>query len=182
MSITCSLNMQYLNHIRAFAIKKLGARDLPWLLLNIPPAIFIGIGEKIDNQKSWNSLVVHFHTSQCHFHQPCIIVNSFNRAADLGRKNTLMLSKVYDKKASNSLLCLYTRIAILFFLLFCCVMIVCLFQAFVVFLQELGILDNPNYKICFLLDSGAMITVLSSKYGLIEVIYIREFEYSAFNF
>ena len=35
--------------------------------------------------------------------------------------------------------------------------------------QELGILDNPNYKICFLLDSGAMITVLSSKYGLIEV-------------
>lgn len=36
-------------------------------------------------------------------------------------------------------------------------------------LQELGILDNPNYKICFLLDSGAMITVLSSKYGLIEV-------------
>lgn len=32
-----------------------------------------------------------------------------------------MLSKVYDKKASNSLLCLRTRIAILFFLLFCCV-------------------------------------------------------------
>ena len=37
--------------------------------------------------------------------------------------------------------------------------------------QELGILDNPNYRICFLLDSGAMITVLSSKYGLIEVGY-----------
>ena len=36
-------------------------------------------------------------------------------------------------------------------------------------LKELGILDNPNFKICFLLDSGAMITVLSPKYGLIEV-------------
>lgn len=36
-------------------------------------------------------------------------------------------------------------------------------------MQELGVLNNPNYKICFLLDSGAMITVLSSKYGLIEV-------------
>ena len=41
-------------------------------------------------------------------------------------------------------------------------------------LQELGILDNPNYKICFLIDSGAMITVLSSKYGLIEVMFIRQ--------
>ncbi|XP_044168973.1 ubiquitin-like domain-containing CTD phosphatase 1 isoform X1 [Acropora muricata] len=35
-------------------------------------------------------------------------------------------------------------------------------------MKELGILDNPNFKICFLLDSGAMITVLSPKYGLIE--------------
>ncbi|XP_068709283.1 ubiquitin-like domain-containing CTD phosphatase 1 [Montipora foliosa] len=35
-------------------------------------------------------------------------------------------------------------------------------------MKELGIIDNPNYKICLLLDSGAMITVLSSKYGLIE--------------
>ena len=40
---------------------------------------------------------------------------------------------------------------------------------FCIFLQELGIFDNPNYKISFLLDSGAMITVLSTKYGLIEV-------------
>ncbi|XP_058962322.1 ubiquitin-like domain-containing CTD phosphatase 1 [Pocillopora verrucosa] len=35
-------------------------------------------------------------------------------------------------------------------------------------MKELGIFDNPNYKISFLLDSGAMITVLSTKYGLIE--------------
>ena len=40
---------------------------------------------------------------------------------------------------------------------------------FLPFLQELGVLDHPSYKICFLLDSGAMITVLSSKYGVIEV-------------
>ncbi|KAK2572364.1 Ubiquitin-like domain-containing CTD phosphatase 1 [Acropora cervicornis] len=33
---------------------------------------------------------------------------------------------------------------------------------------DIAIWYNPNFKICFLLDSGAMITVLSPKYGLIE--------------
>lgn len=35
-------------------------------------------------------------------------------------------------------------------------------------MKELGVTDNPNYKISFLLDSGAMITVVSPKYSVIE--------------
>ncbi|XP_032240517.2 ubiquitin-like domain-containing CTD phosphatase 1 [Nematostella vectensis] len=35
-------------------------------------------------------------------------------------------------------------------------------------MKELGVTDNPNYKICFHLDSSAMITVQAPKYGVIE--------------
>ena len=36
-------------------------------------------------------------------------------------------------------------------------------------MDELGVLKNTNYKISFMLDSMAMITVHAPKYGLIEV-------------
>lgn len=36
-------------------------------------------------------------------------------------------------------------------------------------MKELNVTNNPNYKICFLLDSSAMITVQAPKYGVIEV-------------
>ena len=36
-------------------------------------------------------------------------------------------------------------------------------------MQELGVTKNPNYKISFHLDSLAMITVQTPKYGLIDV-------------
>ncbi|XP_031563519.1 ubiquitin-like domain-containing CTD phosphatase 1 [Actinia tenebrosa] len=35
-------------------------------------------------------------------------------------------------------------------------------------MKELNVTNNPNYKICFLLDSSAMITVQAPKYGVIE--------------
>lgn len=35
-------------------------------------------------------------------------------------------------------------------------------------MQELGVLTNPNYKIVCLIDSRAMITVDSPKYGLVS--------------
>ena len=38
-----------------------------------------------------------------------------------------------------------------------------------VFVQELGVIDNPNYKITFMLDSAAMITVHTPKRGVVEV-------------
>ena len=37
-------------------------------------------------------------------------------------------------------------------------------------MQELGVTGNSNYKIAFHLDSLAMITVQTPKYGLIDVI------------
>ncbi|XP_062572249.1 ubiquitin-like domain-containing CTD phosphatase 1 [Saccostrea cucullata] len=36
-------------------------------------------------------------------------------------------------------------------------------------MKELGVTSNPNYKICFMLDSLAMISVHTPKYGVIEV-------------
>ena len=36
-------------------------------------------------------------------------------------------------------------------------------------MKELGVSSNSNYKICFHLDSLAMITVQTPKYGVIEV-------------
>ncbi|XP_060792494.1 ubiquitin-like domain-containing CTD phosphatase 1 [Neoarius graeffei] len=36
-------------------------------------------------------------------------------------------------------------------------------------MKELGVSDNPNYKITFMLDSGAMITVHTPKRGVVEV-------------
>lgn len=33
-------------------------------------------------------------------------------------------------------------------------------------MKELGVTDNPNYKICFHMDHGAMITVHTEKYGI----------------
>lgn len=35
--------------------------------------------------------------------------------------------------------------------------------------QELGVTNNPNYKITFMLDSAAMITVHTPKRGVVEV-------------
>lgn len=35
--------------------------------------------------------------------------------------------------------------------------------------QELGVTDNPNYNITFMLDSAAMITVHTPKRGVVEV-------------
>lgn len=37
-------------------------------------------------------------------------------------------------------------------------------------MKELGVTSHPNYKICFMLDSLAMISVHTPKYGVIEVI------------
>lgn len=36
-------------------------------------------------------------------------------------------------------------------------------------MRELGVSNNPNYKICFFLDSLAMITVHTQKYGTVNV-------------
>ena len=36
-------------------------------------------------------------------------------------------------------------------------------------MEELGCTNNPSYKICFMLDSMAMITVHTPQYGVIEV-------------
>jgi len=36
-------------------------------------------------------------------------------------------------------------------------------------MQELGVSSNPNYKLCFMMDSMAMITVDTPVYGVIEV-------------
>lgn len=36
-------------------------------------------------------------------------------------------------------------------------------------MKELGVTDNPNYKITFMLDSAAMITVHTPKRGVVEV-------------
>jgi len=36
-------------------------------------------------------------------------------------------------------------------------------------MRELGVLSNPNYKIAFMLDSKAMITVFTEQYGVVEV-------------
>ncbi|KAK3705282.1 hypothetical protein QZH41_008173 [Actinostola sp. cb2023] len=36
-------------------------------------------------------------------------------------------------------------------------------------MKELSMTNNPNYKMCFYLDSSAMITVEAPKYGVIEV-------------
>ncbi|XP_061557891.1 ubiquitin-like domain-containing CTD phosphatase 1 isoform X1 [Phycodurus eques] len=36
-------------------------------------------------------------------------------------------------------------------------------------MKELGVIDNPNYKITFMLDSAAMITVHTPKRGVVEV-------------
>jgi len=35
-------------------------------------------------------------------------------------------------------------------------------------MQELGVSNNPNYKLLFMLDSGAMITLDTEKYGVME--------------
>lgn len=35
-------------------------------------------------------------------------------------------------------------------------------------MRELGVLDNPNYKVCFFMDHGAMITVHTPKYGVVD--------------
>lgn len=42
-------------------------------------------------------------------------------------------------------------------------------QCFCLYTQELGVTDNPNYKITFMLDSAAMITVHTPKRGVVEV-------------
>uniref|UniRef100_A0A8C1QTR9 Ubiquitin-like domain-containing CTD phosphatase 1 n=1 Tax=Cyprinus carpio TaxID=7962 RepID=A0A8C1QTR9_CYPCA len=39
-------------------------------------------------------------------------------------------------------------------------------------IKELGVMDNPNYKITFMLDSAAMITVHTPKRGVVEVRHI----------
>ncbi|KAK3604426.1 hypothetical protein CHS0354_020849 [Potamilus streckersoni] len=36
-------------------------------------------------------------------------------------------------------------------------------------MKELGVSSNPNYKICFMLSSSAMISIHTPKYGVIEV-------------
>lgn len=36
-------------------------------------------------------------------------------------------------------------------------------------MRELGVTNNPNYKIAFFLDSSAMISVSTQKYGLVNV-------------
>lgn len=41
-------------------------------------------------------------------------------------------------------------------------------------MQEIGITGNPNYRICFLMDSAAMITVQAETYGVIEVTVVSK--------
>jgi hypothetical protein len=36
-------------------------------------------------------------------------------------------------------------------------------------MKELGVTSHTEYKICFMIDSGAMISVHSPKYGVIDV-------------
>uniref|UniRef100_UPI00358E3DA6 ubiquitin-like domain-containing CTD phosphatase 1 n=1 Tax=Myxine glutinosa TaxID=7769 RepID=UPI00358E3DA6 len=36
-------------------------------------------------------------------------------------------------------------------------------------MKEIGVTTNPNYKVTFMLDSAAMITVFTAKYGIVEV-------------
>ena len=53
-------------------------------------------------------------------------------------------------------------------------------------MQELGVSTNSNYKLCFMLDSGAMITLDTEKYGIMEtkplgVIWGKYTQYSAKN-
>ena len=36
-------------------------------------------------------------------------------------------------------------------------------------MQELGVTSNPNYKIAFFMDYGAMITVHTPDYGIVDV-------------
>ena len=36
-------------------------------------------------------------------------------------------------------------------------------------MKELGVSSHPDYKLCFMLDSSAMISVHTPKYGVIEV-------------
>jgi len=36
-------------------------------------------------------------------------------------------------------------------------------------MKELGVSDNPNYKICFFMDHGAMITVFTERYGVVDI-------------
>ena len=36
-------------------------------------------------------------------------------------------------------------------------------------MQELGVFSNTNYKLAFMMDSLAMITVHTPKYGIVEV-------------
>ena len=38
-------------------------------------------------------------------------------------------------------------------------------------MRELGVERNPNYKITFYLDSSAMISVHTQKYGFVDVSY-----------
>ena len=44
-------------------------------------------------------------------------------------------------------------------------------------MKELGVTTNPNYKIAFFMDHGAMITVHSPDYGLIDVSSSRKCVY-----
>ena len=37
-------------------------------------------------------------------------------------------------------------------------------------MRELGVLSNPNYKIAFMLDSKAMITVFTEQYGVVGIV------------
>ena len=39
-------------------------------------------------------------------------------------------------------------------------------------MEELGMEKHPNYKLCFYMDSLAMITVHTPKYGIINVSFI----------
>jgi ubiquitin-like domain-containing CTD phosphatase 1 len=36
-------------------------------------------------------------------------------------------------------------------------------------MEELGVMQNTNYKLSFMLDSLAMITVATAEYGVIDV-------------
>uniref|UniRef100_A0A3P9NP54 Ubiquitin-like domain-containing CTD phosphatase 1 n=1 Tax=Poecilia reticulata TaxID=8081 RepID=A0A3P9NP54_POERE len=49
--------------------------------------------------------------------------------------------------------------------IWCCTYCSCVFP----YMQELGVTENPGYKITFMLDSGAMITVHTPKRGVVEI-------------